>query len=286
MEAADSLEAAVTDRVAIVTGGASGIGRALAAALTGRGDTVLVADAAGDAAKAVAAELTGRGRGVAVPAEVDVRDAAAVQDLVDTAYREYGRLDLMANNAGIAVGGLVEEMTLDHWNATIDVNLRGVVHGVHAAYPRMVRRRAGQILNTASLAGLTEPPMMAPYTATKHAVVGLTLSLRAEAARHGVRVSVLCPGFVDTPLLDRVNQGLPQTEAGRTARASALRIQRRLYPPDRLAADVLRGLDRDTAVIVAPLPARVAWYANRYLPGLVRRIVQAQGNRDARRLGY
>jgi NAD(P)-dependent dehydrogenase (short-subunit alcohol dehydrogenase family) len=276
----------MADRVAIVTGGASGIGRALAAALTARGDTVLVADVAGEAAKAVAEALTRRGPGSAVPAEVDVRDAAAVQALVDSAYREYGRLDLMANNAGIAVGGSVEEMTLEHWNTTIDVNLRGVVHGVHAAYPRMRQRRAGQILNTASLAGLTEPPMMAPYTATKHAVVGLTLSLRAEAARYGVRVSVLCPGFVDTPLLDHANPDLPQTEAGRNARASALRIQRRLYPPGRLAGDIMRGLERDRAVIVAPATARLAWYANRFVPGLVRRVVQAQGNRQATRLGY
>src|SRR5262249_5552852 len=273
-------------RVAIVPGGASGTGRALAAALTARGDTVLVADLAGDQAKTVAEELTGRGPGVAVAAELDVRDAVAVEALVASAYDDHGRLDLMVNNAGIAVGGTVDELTLEHWNRTIDVNLRGVVHGVHAAYPRMKQRRTGQILNTASLAGLTEPPMMAPYVATKHAVVGLTLSLRAEAARHRVRVSVLCPGFVDTPLVDRINPDLPQTEAGRNARASARRIQRRLYPPAALARDVLRGLDRNTAVIVTPPTARVAWYANRYLPGVVRRITTAVGRRQADRMGY
>jgi NAD(P)-dependent dehydrogenase (short-subunit alcohol dehydrogenase family) len=276
----------MADRVAIVTGGASGIGRALAGALIARGDTVLVADLAGDAAKATAEALTGRGPGTAVVAELDVRDAAAVEALVASAYDDYGRLDLMVNNAGIAVGGTVEEMTLDHWNRSIDVNLRGVVHGVHAAYPRMKQRRTGQILNTASLAGLTEPPMMAPYTATKHAVVGLTLSLRAEAARHGVRVSVLCPGFVDTPLLDHANPDLPQTEAGRNARASAVRIQRRLYSAESLAGDIVRGLDRDRAVIVAPLSARLAWYANRFVPGLVRRVIQIEGNRQAKRMGY
>ncbi len=276
----------MADRVAIVTGAASGIGRALAAALAARGDTVLVADVAADAAKTTAERLTARGPGEARAAELDVRDAAAVQALVTSAYEEYGRLDLLVNNAGIAVGGTVDELSLDHWNRTIDVNLRGVVHGVHAAYPRMKRRRSGQILNTASLAGLTEPPMMAPYVATKHAVVGLSLSLRAEAAPHGVRVSVLCPGFVDTPLLDHTNPDLPQTEAGRNARASAVRIQRRLYPADRLAGDILRGLDRNTAVIVAPATARIAWYANRLLPGMVRRITQVEGNRQARRLGY
>jgi NAD(P)-dependent dehydrogenase (short-subunit alcohol dehydrogenase family) len=276
----------MADRVAIVTGGGSGIGRALAGALTARGDTVLVADLAGDAAKATAEALTGRGPGTAVAAELDVRDPAAVEALVALAYDDHGRLDLMVNNAGIAVAGTVDEMTLDHWNRIIDVNLRGVVHGVHAAYPRMKQRRTGRILNTASLAGLIESPMMAPYVATKHAVVGLTLSLRAEAARHGVRVSVLCPGFVDTPLLDHANPDLPQTDAGRNARASAVRVQRRLYSPESLAADILRGLDRNRAVIVAPGSARLVWYANRFVPGLVRRVVQVEGNRQARRLGY
>jgi NAD(P)-dependent dehydrogenase (short-subunit alcohol dehydrogenase family) len=276
----------MADQVAIVTGGASGIGRALAGALTARGDTVIVADVAGAQAKTAAEELTERGPGIAVAAELDVRDPAAVETLVAAAYDDYGRLDLMVNNAGIAVGGAVEELTLEHWNRSIDVNLRGVVHGVHAAYPRMKERRSGQILNTASLAGLTEPPMMAPYVATKHAVVGLTLSLRAEAARHGVKVSVLCPGFVDTPLLDRVNPDLPPTEAGRNARASAARIQRRLYPPADLARDVLHGLDRNTAVIVTPTAARITWYANRYLPGTVRWMITAAGARQARRMGY
>jgi NAD(P)-dependent dehydrogenase (short-subunit alcohol dehydrogenase family) len=276
----------MVDRVAIVTGGASGIGRALAAALVARGDTVLVADVAADAAKQTAEELTRRGPGTAHAAELDVRDAAAVEALVESAYAEHGRLDLMVNNAGIAVGGTVDELTLDHWNRTIDVNLRGVVHGVHAAYPRMKRRRSGQILNTASLAGLTEPPMMAPYVATKHAVVGLSLALRAEAAPHRVKVSVLCPGFVDTPLLDHVNPDLPQTEGGRGARASAVRVQRRLYTADGVARDIVRGLERNTAVIVAPAVARLAWYSNRLVPGLVRRLTQVEGNREAKRLGY
>jgi NAD(P)-dependent dehydrogenase (short-subunit alcohol dehydrogenase family) len=276
----------MADRVAIVTGGASGIGRALAGALTARGDTVIVADVAGGQGKIAAEELTERGPGVAVAAELDVRDPAAVETLVAAAYDDYGRLDLMVNNAGIAVGGAVDELTLEHWSRAIDVNLRGVVHGVHAAYPRMKERRTGQILNTASLAGLIEAPMMAPYVATKHAVVGLTLSLRAEAARHGVKVSVLCPGFVDTPLLDRVNPDLPPTEAGRNARASAVRIQRRLYPPADLARDVLHGLDRNTAVIVTPTTARIAWYANRYLPGGMRWIITAVNARQARRMGY
>jgi NAD(P)-dependent dehydrogenase (short-subunit alcohol dehydrogenase family) len=276
----------MAERVAIVTGGASGIGRALAAELTARGATVLIADVVGDRAKATAEELTKTGPGTAVATELDVRDAAAVQALVDSAYAEYGRLDLMMNNAGIAVGGAVDEMTLDHWNRIIDVNLRGVIHGVHAAYPRMKERRAGQILNTASLAGLTEPPMMAPYVATKHAVVGLTLSLRAEAAQYGVKVSALCPGFVDTPLLSQVNPDLPPTSAGSSARESALRMQRTLYSPEALAKDITRGLAADKALIIAPASARAIWRARRLAPGLAGWVARVGGAREAKLLGY
>jgi NAD(P)-dependent dehydrogenase (short-subunit alcohol dehydrogenase family) len=276
----------MAERVAIVTGGASGIGRALAAELVDRGGTVLIADIVGDRAKETAEQLSRGGPGTAVAHELDVRDAAAVQALVDSAYADHGRLDLMMNNAGIAVGGAVHELTLDHWNKIIDVNLRGVIHGVHAAYPRMRERRSGQILNTASLAGLTEPPMMAPYVATKHAVVGLTLSLRTEAAPYGVKVSALCPGFVDTPLLDSANPDLPQTSAGRSAREAAKQIQRTLYSPQALAKDIVRGLAQDKPLIIAPASARAIYRARRFAPGLVGRLTRFGADRQAKQMGY
>jgi NAD(P)-dependent dehydrogenase (short-subunit alcohol dehydrogenase family) len=276
----------MAEHVAIVTGGASGIGKALAAELIDRGATVFIADIAGDHAKDTAEELTRRGPGTAVPTELDVRDAEAVQALVDSAYADHGRLDLIMNNAGIAVGGAVHELTLEHWNRIIDVNLRGVIHGVHAAYPRMKERGTGQILNTASLAGLTEPPMMAPYVATKHAVVGLTLSLRAEAAMYGVKVSALCPGFVDTPLLDNANPDLPKTEAGRTAREAAMRLQRKLYQPEALAKDIVAGLAANKPLIIAPASARAIWRVRRFAPGMLERIIRFGGAREAKQMGY
>lgn len=250
--------------VAIVTGGASGIGRAIATALVLRGDTVVVADLDKERAEQVAERLSEHGTAEAAP--LDVTDAGAVGALYRDVRDRHGSLDLVFNNAGIAVGGTAEEFTLDHWNKTIDVNLRGVVHGVHAAYPIMIEQGHGHILNTASLAGLVPAPMMLPYTTTKHAVVGLSLALRAEAAPHGVRVSVICPGFVDTPLLDNANPGLPETETGRNAREGALRVQRRLYTPEALARDVLHGMAKNQALIVAPGSARAAWRGVRLSP--------------------
>ncbi|MFE3452173.1 SDR family NAD(P)-dependent oxidoreductase [Nonomuraea sp. NPDC059194] len=241
-------------KTAFVTGGASGIGRALAMALTAKGVAVTVADL-------VAPELPS-----VEFAEVDVTSPAAVAAAIHEVRKRYGRLDFVFNNAGIAVGGHAEELTLDHWDKTIDVNLRGVVHGVHAAYPIMIEQGFGHIVNTASLAGLVPAPLMLPYTATKHAVVGLSMALRAEAAAHGVRVSVVCPGFTDTPLLDNANPGLPYTETGAQARGAAVRAQGRLYPVEALAADIIRGVARNQAIIVAPASGRLAWRAARLSP--------------------
>ncbi len=266
-------------RIAIVTGGASGIGRALGAALVRRGDVVVLADVDGDAAAEVAERLRAAGPGTATAVAVDVREADAVAALVDGTAERHGRLDLLFNNAGLGIGGPAEELTLAHWARTLDVNLRGVVHGVQAAYPLMLRQGHGHIVNTASLAGLLPMPGSAPYGTTKWAVVGLSLSLRAEGAARGVRVSVVCPGGVDTPILDKgMPADLPPVPGIETidAREVVTRLSGgRLYSADALAADVLRGIDRNRPVIVAPRQARVMWRLMRLSPSLVLRVLAA-----------
>jgi NAD(P)-dependent dehydrogenase (short-subunit alcohol dehydrogenase family) len=254
-------------RIAIVTGGASGIGAALARVLVIKGDTVVVADIDGGGAERIAGELARQGPGTAAPAMVDVRDAAAVQAVVDRTCDAYGRLDLMVNNAGVGVAGGVQELVLAHWDRVIDVNLRGVVHGVHAAYPVMVAQRSGHIVNTASLVGLVPAPGLTPYATTKHAIVGLSLSLRAEAAGYGVRVTAVCPGFVDTPLLDKGGpDDLPKTKAAQHGQEIGRQFLPRLYPADALAGDIVRGIDRNAALVIAPASARAAWFLRRYAP--------------------
>lgn len=142
-------------RVAIVTGGASGIGAALGRALVTCGDDVVLADVEHDAAAHLADNLTPAGPGTARAALLDVRDAEQVDGLVQEVHGVHGRLDLMFNNAGIGLGGEPEELTLEHWDRMIDVNLRGVLHGCRAAYPLMKDQpRGGHIVNTASLGGL------------------------------------------------------------------------------------------------------------------------------------
>ena len=253
----------LTDRVAIVTGGASGIGRSLVTALHRAGARVVVADLNGDLAATVAGGLGERARAE----RVDVTDPGAVQRLVDGTVRGEGRLDLLFNNAGIAVFADARDTSLEDWNRQIDVNLRGVIHGVVAAYPIMVRKGSGHIVNTASAAGILPSPATIAYAATKHAVVGLSLTLRTEAVHHGVNVSVICPGLIQTPIVQAAKIVGPTRE--RILAESPLK----LYSSDRLAAAVLRGVARKRAIIPFTPEVRALWFLHRLSPRISLAIV-------------
>lgn len=273
-------------RVAIVTGGASGIGRALSAALVARGATVVVADIDEDGVQRVTRELRGRGPGTATAVTVDVADRRAVTDVIETTHREHSRLDVLFNNAGLAIAGEPEELTDAHWDKVIDVNVRGVIHGCEAAYPLLLEQGYGHIVNTASIAGLVPAPgTMTPYAMSKHAVVGLSLGLRAAATDSGVGIHVVCPGVVETPILDKNDMpGLPTppSVAGADIRGFFHDLGvRSFYPADRLAVDILRGIARDRAIIVAPTQARMAWRIARFSPKLAMSSAAA-GTRKAR----
>lgn len=247
---------------AIVTGGGSGIGAALCRALSSAGAEVLCTDIDEAAAARTAAPLGARS------ARLDVTDATAVQAAVDGVVDRAGRLDLMFNNAGIVWGGDTELLTLDQWNAIIDINVRGVVHGVAAAYPQMIRQGHGHIVNTASMAGLAAAGQLTSYVMTKHAVVGLSLALRSEAAAHGVGVLAVCPAAVETPILDKGAVG------GFVGRDYFLQGQgvKTAYDADRLAADILSAVERNKAILVKPRRAHASWLFARLAPGIMQRL--------------
>lgn len=256
----------LTGKPAIVTGAGSGIGAALTRALVVAGADVLCTDIDADAVRRTADDTNGPG--TARAARLDVTDADAVQAAVDGVVARAGRLDLMFNNAGIVWAGDTELLTLDQWNAIIDVNIRGVVHGVVAAYPVMIRQGHGHIINTASMAGLVPAGRLTSYAMTKHAVVGLSLALRSEAAAHGVRVLALCPGAVETPILDK---GAVGDFEGRSFFLTGQRSNTG-YDPDRLASDVLRAVERNQSMVVVPKLAYGGWLAVRFAPNLMQRI--------------
>ncbi len=243
---------AFRDRVAVITGGAGGIGGALARAFAGRGARLVLADIHEESLALAEKELAAAGARVkAVPTDVSDRDS--VEALADAAVRHFGAVHVVCNNAGIAVLGPITDATPSDWEVTMGVNFWGVVHGVDAFAPRLLeQRQGGHIVNTASMAGLVGMQWLGLYCASKFAVVGLTESLHRELAPAGIGVSVLCPMIVDTRIAENT-QRLLQTKARGSSDAAA-------PPPDSMKGGVIsaaevaeravRGIDRGDLYIL------------------------------------
>lgn len=186
-------------RVGVITGAASGIGRAMAVAFAAEGMQLALADVEveplEDTAEMVRAEGTN-----AIAVATDVSDPTQVESLAEKTIGEFGALHLACNNAGVSAGGLTWQIDLEDWNWVLGVNFYGVLHGLRSFTPRIIDSGGGHIVNTASMAGLTSPPGMSPYNVSKHAVVTLSESMSVELsmAHPEVGISVLCPGWVRT----------------------------------------------------------------------------------------
>jgi NAD(P)-dependent dehydrogenase (short-subunit alcohol dehydrogenase family) len=257
---------------AIVTGGASGIGRALAEALAKRGCEVVLADLQSELAEEVASGIRASS-GKAEAVKVDVTDFPAMEELVKATVKRTGRLDYMFNNAGIVVAGTVSLYGIEDWNHVIDVNLKGVINGVQAAYKVMQAQGFGHIVNTASMAGLVPGPGNVVYTTAKHAVVGLSTSLRAEASHMGIRVSVLCPGVIRTPILEGGKYGKMLGEISPEKLRDALEKFKPMSPGI-FAEKVLNGVAKNRAIIIFPAWWKLFWWTNRLSPSLAISLAQ------------
>ena len=264
----------VSGKVAFVTGGASGIGAALTTKLVDEGAEVWIADRQIGAAQELAQRLNS-GAGKAHAIELDVRSYPSFERAVAEVVQQSGRIDYLFNNAGIGVSGEVDSYTLDDWNDVFDVNLRGVVHGIQAVYPIMIRQHSGHIVNTASMAGLVASPGLGSYTATKHAVVGISKALRVEAERHGVQVSVFCPGVIRTPMMTGGQYGRMNI-AGVSNEELLKKFWERLRPmaPEVFAERALRAVLRGDAIIVVPGWWKAWWYLERLSPALSMRFAK------------
>lgn len=244
---------------AIVTGAASGIGREIAGQLASAGAHVLLTDVNEAAVAEAASELGDR----AAWMRVDVSNRDDLQAAVDHVVDIHGQLDYMFNNAGVAIFGPIDAVTLDDWDQIVDVNFRGVAYGATIAYRQMVKQGAGHIVNTASVAGLVPVPLQAQYCATKHAVVGFSKTLGLEAAGHGVNVTVLCPAFVESGMFDN------NTFRGELEGVDA----REIVPIKPLATAIavkklLAGVRRRKRVVIVPVYGRIGWWLERITPSL------------------
>jgi NAD(P)-dependent dehydrogenase (short-subunit alcohol dehydrogenase family) len=235
--------------------------------LAKRGCEVVLTDLQIESAEEVASEIRASG-GKATAVKIDVTDFSAIEQLAQETVSRTGRLDFIFNNAGIVIGGLVNRLAIEDWNRIVDVNLRGVINGIQATYQIMTKQGFGHIINTASMAGLIVGPGNVAYTTTKYGVVGLSKSLRAEAAQFGIRVSVLCPGVIRTPILKgggkygkMLIDTLPE-EVGQ--------MLEKLKPmsPNLFAEKVLKSAAKNKAIIIVPSWWKLFWWIDRLSPSL------------------
>lgn len=265
-------------RAAVVTGGGSGLGRAIALELARRGTAVVVGDVSEAGALETVAQVRAAG-GRAEAQVADVRDPASHEALRALAVERFGELDLWVNNAGVAVGGPIGQVPIADWEWVIAINLMGVVHGCQAAVPGFRAQGRGAILNVASAAGLLSSPELGPYNASKAAVVALTETLAAELAGSGVSATVLCPTFFQTDLL----------ETARVVDPSKKRQVHRLMAASKMTAeDVARRALADAAAgrlySVPMADGRWFWRLKRFSPEHFQALVAWVVPRIARRL--
>ena len=263
-----------TNRRVLITGGASGLGLALATAFLDRGDRVMIADLA-----------PAESRPESIPADarylrLDVRSEDEWQAARDEIEEVWGGLDVLVNNAGIAQGGRIEMLTEEDWRLITDINLLGVARGCRTFVPMLKKQGRGRVVNTASLAGLVHPPTMSSYTAVKAAVVAISESLRWELEPFGVDVSVICPSFFRTNLASSLNSSDPAA-----AEFASKLITRAKLDADQIAAEVVLALDAGEFLILPDPDARKNFRAKRLLPAVYAKTMLDMGRAFAAATG-
>ena len=244
---------------AIVTGAGGGLGRALARELGKRGARVLATDVDEAAAAATRDIVHAESDVEAMSMRVDVTDTSAVGASVERATKEWGGVDVLVNNAGVAVVGRVGEISLEDWRFEIDVNLMGVVYGCHHAIPGMRARGRGWILNVASAAGFATAPMMGPYNVTKAGVIALSETLRCELTGDGIAVSALCPTFLRTNI-HKAQRSPPELRAHSERLVTGAK-----WSADDVARHAIDGLEGGTLYVIPQMDGKVVWRAKRVL---------------------
>ena len=221
------------DKVALITGGGRGIGRAIALAFAGQGARVAVAARTHDQVTQVAAEIENKSNAKAIALVCDVSDRSSVEKMfADTEAAFDHEVDILVNNAGVAEGATLVNTTDELWQRHLAINLSGTFYCTRAALPAMLKNGWGRIINIASIAGKTGAPYIAAYAASKHGVMGLTRSLAIEVGSSGVTVNAICPGYVDTEMVSRGIERI-KTRTGRSA-DEALDSLKRMSPQNRL----------------------------------------------------
>jgi len=245
---------------AVITGAASGIGRELAVALARERCTLLLADI-NEAGLKQTLELVKLAGGSGETFLCDVSKLDNVTAIADHCFNTWGRVDLLINNAGVASAGFMGDIPIEDWEWIMSINFWGVVYGCHAFVPRMKKQAGGHIVNVASAAGILSSPEMAPYNASKAAVISISETLKGELAPYGIGVTVLCPTFVKTNLLDQMRfTDYFQKKCSTTGMVNAR------WTPQKVAGLVVEAVKKDRMYLVPQLTAKLFWYSKRFSP--------------------
>ena len=256
-------------KTALVTGAASGIGRETALAFARRGANLVICDI--DAAGLASSADAIRGLGREVHAErVDVSSADEMRAFASSVHARVEAVDILMNNAGVAIGGAFLDTSLVDWDWIIGINLRGVIHGCHYFVPGMVRRgRGGHVINVSSAAGYSASSALVAYNATKFGVLGLSEALWEELRPHGIGVTAVCPGLIDTPITRSAR--LVGAMDRPSVREEMVRgYQRRGYGPERVATNILKAVQRNRLVAPISPEAWALYYLKRFAPWALR----------------
>jgi NAD(P)-dependent dehydrogenase (short-subunit alcohol dehydrogenase family) len=253
----------ISGKRVLITGAASGIGRALATAAAGEGARLVLTDRNGPLLDQVAAEL---GAAVVLAAPADVSEIDEVRALADNVHAEGGSVDIVMNVAGISAWGTVDRLEHRHWRSMVDVNLMGPIHVIESFVPAMIAAgRGGHLVNVSSAAGLLGLPWHAAYSASKFGLRGVSEVLRFDLRQHGIGVSLVCPGGVATPLTDTVQiAGVDQTGPA-FARMQA-HFRKRAVTPEQAAAAILRGVRRNRYLVYTSRDIQLGYLLQRVFP--------------------
>src|SRR5947209_6777142 len=267
--------------LALVTGAGSGIGRATSLELARAGARVLAVDIDEASAKetmGLCADVAGDASRFAAYA-VDVADRDAMVGLAAQVHAEHGPLDVLVNNAGVGMTGPFLDTSLDDWDWIIGINLKGVINGCHTFGPAMVERGRGHVVNMSSGLGYTPTPTEPAYVATKAAVLALSQSLRADWHAHGVGVTAICPGVINTGIIQRTRFRGERAEPGQRRRTE--RVFRRGHKPELVARAVVAAVRHDRSVVPVGFEARIGWILHKLVPEAVRERVARSTMRAA-----
>jgi NAD(P)-dependent dehydrogenase (short-subunit alcohol dehydrogenase family) len=255
---------------ALVTGAASGIGRATALALAREGADLVICDVDEKGMGETSASIHGLGRRV-LAKKVDVSNREQMRALAAEVHRD-GALDVLVNNAGVGLGGTFLDTSLDDWEWILGINLKGVVHGCHFFVPEMVAaKNHGHVVNVSSAAGYTPSPALAAYCTTKYGVLGLSECLRIELAEHGIGVTAICPGIINTPITRNTRM------VGKAARPGAQEkvarfYEKRNYGPEKVADEIVRAIRHNRAIVPVSPEAWAFYLVKRASPTLFHKL--------------